>query len=52
MTAMLTMEGLGYGSRDNGLIFGINAQMWSVQMPILKFGRDEIKKKYLTRLIS
>jgi len=52
LTAMLTMEGLGYGSRDNGLIFGINAQMWSVQMPILKFGRDEIKKKYLPRLIS
>ena len=47
LTAMLTMEGLGYGSRDNGLIFGINAQMWSVQMPILKFGHDEIKKKYL-----
>ena len=35
LTTMLTMEGLGYGCRDNGLIFGINAQMWSVQMPIL-----------------
>src|ERR1700752_728544 len=35
LTTMLTMEGLGYGCHDNGLIFGINAQMWSVQMPIL-----------------
>lgn len=47
MTAMLTMEGLGYGCPDNGLIFGINAQMWSVQMPIFSFGTDEQKAKYL-----
>ncbi len=47
MTTMLTMEGLGYGCRDNGLIFAMNAQMWSVQMPILSFGTDEQKQKYL-----
>lgn len=27
LTTMLTMEGLGYGCRDNGLVFSINAQM-------------------------
>jgi alkylation response protein AidB-like acyl-CoA dehydrogenase len=37
VTSMLMMEGLGYGCRDNGLIFGINAQMWSVQMPIFSY---------------
>ncbi|HBX68973.1 MAG TPA: acyl-CoA dehydrogenase [Chloroflexi bacterium] len=47
MTTMLTMEGLGYGCRDNGLIFGINAQMWSVQMPIFGFGTEAQKQKYL-----
>ncbi len=47
MTTMLTMEGLGYGCHDNGLIFGINAQMWSVMMPIWLFGTEEQKKKYL-----
>jgi hypothetical protein len=52
MTTMLTMEGLGYGCKDNGLIFGINAQMWSVQMPIFLFGTEEQKQKYLPRLIS
>jgi alkylation response protein AidB-like acyl-CoA dehydrogenase len=52
LTTMLTMEGLGYGCRDNGLIFAINAQMWSVQMPILTFGTDSQKQKYLPRLIS
>jgi hypothetical protein len=44
------MEGLGYGCRDNGLIFAMNAQMWSVQMPIYTFGTDEQKHKYLPGL--
>ena len=52
LTTMLTMEGLGYGCRDNGLIFGINAQMWSVQMPIVTFGTEEQKRKYLPGLCS
>jgi alkylation response protein AidB-like acyl-CoA dehydrogenase len=46
------MEALGYACRDNGLLFGINAQIWSVQMPIHQFGTPEQKKKYLTRLCS
>lgn len=52
MTTMLTMEGLGYGCRDNGLIFAMNAQMWSVQMPIFSFGTTEQKQKYLPGLCS
>ena len=52
LTTMLTMEGLGYGSRDNGLSFALNAQMWSVQHPILTVGTEEQKRKYLPRLIS
>lgn len=52
LTTMLTMEGLGYGCRDNGLIFGINAQMWSVQMPIYTFGTEAQKRKYLPGLCS
>jgi alkylation response protein AidB-like acyl-CoA dehydrogenase len=50
LTTMLTMEGLGYGCRDNGLIFAINAQMWSVQMPIFTFGTAGQKQKYLPGL--
>ena len=50
LTTMLTMEGLGYACRDNGLIFAINAQMWSVQMPIFTFGTEEQKRKYLPGL--
>ncbi len=47
VTSMLMMEGLGYGCNDHGLIFAINAQLWSVQMPIIGFGTVEQKQKYL-----
>jgi alkylation response protein AidB-like acyl-CoA dehydrogenase len=52
MTTMLVMEGLGYGCRDNGLIFAMNAQMWSVQHPILTFGTEVQKQKYLPGMCS
>lgn len=52
LTTLLVMEGLGYGCRDNGLIFSINGQMWTVQIPILHFGTTEQKNKYLPRLCS
>lgn len=52
VTTALMMEGLGYGCRDNGLVFALNAQMWSIQMPILDFGSLEQKKKYLPGLIA
>jgi Acyl-CoA dehydrogenases len=45
--ALLAMEGLGYGCEDNGLAFGLNAQMWTVQTPILHFGNETQKQKYL-----
>lgn len=50
LTTMLVMEGMGYGCRDNGLVFALNAQMWSVQMPIVNFGTEEQKARYLPGL--
>ncbi len=52
LTTLLVMEGLGYGCRDSGLVFSINGQMWTVQMPILHFGSAEQKNKYLPKLCS
>ena len=52
VTTTIAMEGLGYGCKDSGLIFSINAQMWSIQMPILEFGTEEQKSKYLPALTS
>ena len=47
LTTVLAMEALGEECRDNGLLFGINAQMWSVEMPILRFGTERQKERYL-----
>jgi alkylation response protein AidB-like acyl-CoA dehydrogenase len=52
LTAMLAMEGLGYGCRDNGLSFGLNAQIWTVQLPIARFGTEAQKQRFLPGLCS
>ena len=52
LTATLAMEGLGKGCRDNGLAFALNAQMWTVQLPIFEFGNDAQRKKYLSPMTS
>lgn len=52
LTTIMALEGLGYGCQDNGLIFAINAQMWAVQTPILRFGSAEQKARYLPVLVN
>jgi alkylation response protein AidB-like acyl-CoA dehydrogenase len=52
LTTVLAMEALGTACRDGGLLFGINAQMWSVQMPILTFGTPEQRRRYLAPLCA
>ena len=46
-TAMLVMEGLGEGCLDNGLTFALNAQLWTVQRPIARFGSAEQRDRFL-----
>jgi alkylation response protein AidB-like acyl-CoA dehydrogenase len=50
LTVVLALEALGYGCTDNGLIFSLNAQMWSCSAPIVRFGSDEQKARYLPGL--
>jgi alkylation response protein AidB-like acyl-CoA dehydrogenase len=50
LSVMVALEALGYGCRDNGLIFSLNAQMWSCEIPILTFGSAEQKERYLPGL--
>ena len=50
LTVMFAMEALGYACRDNGLIFSINAQLWSCQLPIVRSGTEEQKRRYLPGL--
>jgi alkylation response protein AidB-like acyl-CoA dehydrogenase len=52
ITTTLAMEAMGYGAEDRGLLFSINAQMWSIQMPLLHFGSDDQKASYLPGLID
>jgi alkylation response protein AidB-like acyl-CoA dehydrogenase len=44
------MEGLGYGCPDNGLIFAINASMWTNSIPILRYGTEDQKRRHLPGL--
>jgi len=52
LTTMLALETLGYACHDNGLLFALNAQMWAVQAPILRFGSDEQRLRYLPPMLS
>jgi alkylation response protein AidB-like acyl-CoA dehydrogenase len=46
------MEGLGYGAPDQGLLFSINAHLWTTSIPILQYGTSEQKERYLAKLSS
>lgn len=50
LTTIVALEALGYACKDNGLLFSLNAQMWSCEIPILKFGREDQKRRYLPGL--
>jgi alkylation response protein AidB-like acyl-CoA dehydrogenase len=53
LTALLAvMEGLGYASRDQGLLFSINAHLWTNSIPILIYGTAEQRQQYLPRLTN
>ena len=52
LTTVLVMEALGYGCGDNGLIFSLNAQMWSLQLPLVKFGTPAQQQAYLPGLMA
>ena len=52
LTTVLVMEALGYGCQDNGLIFSLNAQMWSLELPLVKFGTPAQQQAYLPGLVS
>ncbi len=52
LTTILLMEAIGEGCRDNGLTLGLNGQMWAVQEPILRFGSEEQKTRWLPRLCA
>ncbi len=50
VTTVIALEALGYGCRDNGLIFSLGAHLWSAVTPIERFGTPEQRQRYLPGL--
>ena len=49
---LAVMEGMGEGGRDQGLLFSLNAHLWTNTIPILTYGTPEQKSKYLPGLCN
>jgi alkylation response protein AidB-like acyl-CoA dehydrogenase len=52
LTLVYVLEELGYGCRDAGLLFALATQIVSAAIPLQKFGSEELKERYLARLID
>ena len=52
VTTMLALEALGYGCVDNGLVFAINAHMWTSVIPLGDHGTEEQRRRWLPGLCS
>jgi alkylation response protein AidB-like acyl-CoA dehydrogenase len=50
LTTMIALEALGYGCRDNGLVFAINNHLWGCVIYLLEHGSQEQKDRYLKPL--
>jgi alkylation response protein AidB-like acyl-CoA dehydrogenase len=46
------LEGAGYGCKDNGIFLAIGAHIWAVEIPLLRFGNEDQKQKWLPLLGS
>jgi len=50
LSAVAILEGIGYGARDNGLVFSVAAHAASCEGPLSEFGSEAQKKEWLPRL--
>jgi alkylation response protein AidB-like acyl-CoA dehydrogenase len=50
LTTSLAMEALGESCLDGGLIFSLNAHLWSAAMPLVEFGTERQKAEHLPGL--
>jgi alkylation response protein AidB-like acyl-CoA dehydrogenase len=51
-TVILTLEGLGLGSSDNGLTFAVASQMLSTQVALVRFATDDQRQRWLPSLLD
>ncbi len=50
LSAVAILEGIGYGARDNGLVFSVTAHIASAEGLLSEFGSEEQKREWLPRL--
>ena len=50
LTTLYVLEDLGRGCRDGGLSFSISTQICSTGIPLQRYGSDELKARYLSRI--
>lgn len=50
--ALLTIEGLGLGCRDDGLVFALSSQVLTMQLTLERFGTDAQKSAWLPKLVA
>ena len=52
LSSAIALEAFGYGCHDGGLVFSVCAHLLSCVVPIMKFGSDAQKEKYLPGLCN
>jgi alkylation response protein AidB-like acyl-CoA dehydrogenase len=52
LTTIVALEALGYGCPDNGLVFTINAHLWTSVVPVWRHGTEEQRRRWLPGLCS
>jgi L-prolyl-PCP dehydrogenase len=52
VTTILALEALGFGCTDNGLVFSINAHMWTSVVPIWQSGSEDQRRRWLPDLCA
>ena len=52
LTCTIALEALGYGCKDNGLVFSICAHLLSCVVPLWRFGNDAQQRQYLPGLCN
>jgi alkylation response protein AidB-like acyl-CoA dehydrogenase len=51
-TTVFAMEALGFGCRDQGLLFSLHAHLWAVVMPVIAFAPDALRRRLLPGLVD
>ena len=52
LSCAYTLEGFGYGCKENGIFLSMGAHLWAVETPILLYGTEDQKEQFLPRLCS